>query len=32
MKILEIEFLEKNNVIGTNLSVLHFDENFRHNF
>ena len=27
-----MEFLEKNKTTGTNLSVLHFDQNFRQNF
>ena len=31
-KILETEFLKKNNTTGTDLSVLHFDQNFRRNF
>ena len=32
MKILEMEFLEKNNTTGSDSSVLHFDRNFRRNF
>ena len=31
-KVTEMEFLEKNKTTGTNLSVLHFDQNFRQNF
>ena len=31
-KILEMEFLEKNRMTGTDSSVLNFDQNFRHNF
>ena len=31
-KIPETEFLEKNNATGNDLSVLHFDQNFRRNF
>ena len=30
-KILEMEFLEKNETTGTNLFILHFDQNFKHN-
>ena len=29
-KVLEIRFLQKNNMTGINSSVLHFDQNFSH--
>ena len=31
-KIPEKEFLEKNNITGTNSSFFHFDQNFRRNY
>ena len=31
-EILETKFIEKNNTTGTDLSIIHFDQNFRRNF